>query len=281
MTNDNKYLEKLHNEILSIMDFVNDICKKNEIKYYLVGGSLLGAIRHKGFIPWDDDLDIAMSRVDLERFINLFGESCSIGNYYIKSKYNDITYKFGFAKVFKKDTIFKEYEDYEWPIFLDIFVLDETDGYSKKLNSTYKYYERLENMRIRKNEHNDKSLKTFFSKLMASRDYNQVLKKSIAKNNGEKEAYYTNFFSQYGVKRQTMPKNWYGKGVEREFEGRKYMVPIEYEKFLTQLYGANYMEVPPVEKRRTHYPLYVKFSDGEEMYFEKTDKKVTIEDTLR
>ena len=59
------------------------------------------------------------------------------------------------------------------------------------------------------------------------------------------------------------------------------MVPIEYEKFLTQLYGANYMEVPPVEKRRAHYPLYVKFSDGEEMYFEKTDKKVTIEDTLR
>ena len=104
------------------MDFVDDFCKKNGIKYYLVGGSLLGAIRHKGFIPWDDDLDIAMSRTDLERFIELFNEKCLSSDYYIESKYNNETYKFGFAKVFKRGTIFKEYKDDEWPIFLDICI---------------------------------------------------------------------------------------------------------------------------------------------------------------
>lgn len=112
-----KYLEKLHREILAIMDYVDNICKENGIKYYLVGGSLLGAIRHKGFIPWDDDLDIAMPRVDLERFIKLFNKKYANDNYHMNSKYTDISYQFGFAKVFKNNTIFKEFEDKKWPIF--------------------------------------------------------------------------------------------------------------------------------------------------------------------
>ena len=96
-----KYLEKLHREILAIMDYVDNICKENGIKYYLVGGSLLGAIRHKGFIPWDDDLDIAMPRADLERFIKLFNKKYANDNYHMNSKYTDISYQFGFARVSK------------------------------------------------------------------------------------------------------------------------------------------------------------------------------------
>lgn len=276
-----KYLEKLHREILAIMDYVNDICKENGIKYYLVGGSLLGAIRHKGFIPWDDDLDIAMPRADLERFIKLFNKKYANDNYHMNSKYTDISYQFGFAKVFKNNTIFKEFEDKEWPIFLDIFVLDETDGYSEKLNSQYENYKRLEAMRNRKYNDTDISLKTFISKLIAPKDYKDVLKRSLAKDMEKDKSYYTNFFSQYGLKRQTMPKDWYGEGVEVEFEGGKYIAPAEYKKFLNQLYGPNYMDIPPVEKRRTHYPLYVKFTDGEEMRFDKPEKRVTVEDTLK
>lgn len=276
-----KYLEKLHKEILEIMDYIDDICKKNGIKYYLVGGSLLGAIRHKGFIPWDDDLDIAMSRSDLEYFIKLFNEKYVNSDYRISSKYTETSYQFGFAKVFKLNTIFKEYEDKVWPIFLDIFVLDETEGYSEKLNSQYERYRRLEAMRNRKYNDTDISFKTLISKLMAPKDYKSVLKRSLAKDTGKGKSYYTNFFSQYGLKRQTMPKDWYGEGVEVEFEGRKYTAPVEYKKFLNQLYGSNYMELPPIEKRRTHYPLYVKFSDGEEMYFDKPEKRITVEDTLK
>lgn len=278
---ENRYLKKLHSEILMIMDFVDDVCKKNEIKYYLVGGSLLGAVRHNGFIPWDDDLDIAMPRSDAERFIDVMNTQYTNCDYRVGSKYTDESYQFGFIKVFKKNTVFKEYENSEWPIFLDIFVLDETDGYSEKLNSQYENYKRLEAMRNRKYNDTDISLKTFISKLIAPKDYKDVLKRSLAKDMGKDKPYYTNFFSQYGFKRQTMPKQWYGEGVEVEFEGRKYTAPAEYKEFLNQLYGPNYMDIPPVEKRRTHYPLYVKFSDGEEMYFDKPEKRVTVEDTLK
>lgn len=263
------------------MDYVDEVCKKNRIQYYLVGGSLLGAIRHKGFIPWDDDLDIAMPRSDLERFIELFETQCSNDDYSINSKYSDTFYQFGFVKVFKKNTVFKEYENKEWPIFLDIFVLDETDGYSQKLNSVYERYNRLESMRNRKYNSTDASPKTLLSKIIGPKDYKDVLSKTIARDNGKGKMCFTNFFSQYGLKRQTMPKQWYGSGVDVEFEGRKYTAPTKYKEFLTQLYGSNYMDIPSAEKRRTHYPLYVKFSNGEEMYFNKPDKRITIEDTLR
>lgn len=278
---ENRYLKKLHSEILMIMDFVDDVCKKNEIKYYLVGGSLLGAVRHNGFIPWDDDLDIAMPRSDAERFIDVMNTQYTNCDYRVGSKYTDESYQFGFIKVFKKNTVFKEYENSEWPIFLDIFVLDETDGYSEELESEYKYYNRLEGMRNRRNNSRGISLKTYISKVMAPKSYKEVLEKSIAIDNGKGKKYYTNFFSQYGLKRQTMLKQWYGSGVQIEFEGKKYTAPTMFKEFLMQLYGPNYMVIPPVEKRRTHYPLYVKFSDGEEMHFNKPDKRITIEDTLR
>ena len=101
---ENRYLKKLHSEILMIMDFVDDVCKKNEIKYYLVGGSLLGAVRHNGFIPWDDDLDIAMPRSDAERFIDVMNTQYTNCDYRVGSKYTDESYQFGFIKVFKKNT---------------------------------------------------------------------------------------------------------------------------------------------------------------------------------
>ena len=68
----NEYLNKLHDDIISIMDEIDNICRKNTLYYYLICGSLLGAIRHKGFIPWDDDLDIVMPREDFDKFISIF-----------------------------------------------------------------------------------------------------------------------------------------------------------------------------------------------------------------
>ena len=72
-----EYLSKLHSEILIIMDEIHRVCVENGLKYYLVGGSLLGAVRHKGFIPWDDDIDIGMPRADLEKFCRLAEEKLS------------------------------------------------------------------------------------------------------------------------------------------------------------------------------------------------------------
>lgn len=69
--NKETYLRKLHSDILVVMDEIDRLCTKYHLRYYLIGGTLLGAIRHQGFIPWDDDLDIVMPRDDYEKFIQL------------------------------------------------------------------------------------------------------------------------------------------------------------------------------------------------------------------
>lgn len=273
------YLEKLHIDILSIMDEIDLFCKRNDIQYYMVGGTLLGAVRHGGFIPWDDDLDIAMPRECFDKFIELFPTE-SNKDLYVESKYTNKSFVYGLAKVYKKGTIFKEEGGYRNPIFVDIFPLDDAVEYSSKIDKTRSRYWLFENMRMRKENGKVQSVKDLISMILARYTYKKVLEWTICKDNNKGYKFYTNYMSQYSPKRQTMPKEWYGTGVELEFEGKKYIAPKEYKKFLNQLFGFNYMEIPPIEKRRTHYPLYVKFSDGEEMFFEKVEKKLTVEDTL-
>ena len=94
----------------------------------------------------------------------------------------------------------------------------------------------------------------------------------------ENSSYYVNFGSQYNSKKQTMPISWYGEGVYLPFEDRKYCCPTEYNKILTSIFGSKYMQLPPEEQRRTHYPILVKFSDGTKIDFEPVVKKNIIKD---
>jgi len=76
------------------------------------------------------------------------------------------------------------------------------------------------------------------------------------------------------------PQSWHGEGKRVLFEGRSYVCPNEARLYLSRMYGDDYMEIPPVKKRKTHYPFYVVFSDGEEMIFEEPKQKVEYKDIL-
>ena len=92
---------------INILDYVADFCNKNGITYYLDGGTLLGAIRHKGFIPWDDDIDIAMPRKDYDRFVHMCLDD---SRYKILSYETDEKYIYSFAKVVDSYTKLKEWD---------------------------------------------------------------------------------------------------------------------------------------------------------------------------
>lgn len=121
-------LESIQNRGLGILLVVDSVCKKNNINYYLDGGTLLGAIRHKGFIPWDDDVDIAMLRDDYEKFLNI--AQAELGaNYFLQTTKTDPMFPMGFARVIDNNAVFPDANRYSYKtgLCLDIFPIDNAN----------------------------------------------------------------------------------------------------------------------------------------------------------
>lgn len=260
-----KSLEKLHTIEVEILDEIVRICNTHNLRYYLIGGTLLGAIRHKGFIPWDDDLDIAMPREDYERFCKVAVLELS-SNYYLHSKDTDDEYWLPFAKVKKKGTIFCD-ATAPWVklngIWVDIFPLDlDRLDNAKEIQNKFLKHARYRLM-ITDKLRNKRGWKWWIKyvlfgfpsiKTMNRRIYEITSGCKIINSDA-----YVNYGSQYGVKKQTMPIGWYDDSVNVEFEGKLYKAPKEYIKVLTKIYGSNFMQLPPLEKRITHNPIRLCF----------------------
>ena len=267
-----QYLKKIHNEILLIMDEVDRICTEHNLQYYMMGGTLLGAVRHGGFIPWDDDLDISMPRDDFERFVDICKSELQ-QNFRLSWITTNCQYRHLYAKVENVNTTFYERVKYKcgYPgIFVDVFPLDETNGYSPDLDKRKKVIRKLSTMMgMKVTPGKNKRIKRCIVKLIPTHLLNRIAVKFMTGDNGKKAEFFTNWSSLYSARKETIPKNCYGQGVRIPFEGRFYTAPVDYTVILTSIFGDDYMELPPEEKRRGHSPQYVKFSDGTEVHFNK------------
>lgn len=272
MVKENDYLPRLHSEILSIMDCIDSVCKCNGIRYYLIGGTLLGAIRHNGFIPWDDDLDIVMPRDDFNRFVTIMVEEKP---YQLRLEWITTNPKYYrlFAKVCRPNTRFAEDmgngRSSDFGIFVDVFPLDATNGYNKNVMFR-KWVESKINVMISEKAYPStrKGIKQAVIKLFSFRFLHKVSFFFMHYPVFKKYGYYTNFGSHYDAKRQTMPKAYYGDGIEYTFEDRKFIIPSNYDAVLRSIFGNKYMEIPPKSKQITHHPLFVQFSDGSFINFD-------------
>ncbi|AHM57290.1 LicD family protein [Peptoclostridium acidaminophilum DSM 3953] len=257
-----KKLRKVQLAELLILNEIARICDLNNIKYYLVGGTLLGAIRHSGFIPWDDDLDIAMERKDYDRFCSICKDQLH-KDFYLQNHVTDKNFNMYISKVRLKDTLLvdKRVKNLKMHqgIYVDIFPLDyskKNTGTSLKIRaSLIKVFFWIKVVKLKNAQPN-----IFIKRLLkipatiiahfiplALIDF---LTNSLMTSEDEKAHYLVNFCSQYGYRKQTMNKHIYGDPIKVKFENNYYSAPAQYDFYLTRIYN-NYMELPPRDKRRT------------------------------
>ena len=255
-------LSKLHGVLQEILDDFAQICEANNLPYFLMGGTLIGAVRHKGFIPWDDDLDVGMLRSDYEKFIEIFN-SIENSKYYLVHM-ND-HYLFSWLKVCKKNTLFSE-KKYDQSIsqegiFIDIWIFDNSCMFLLPLQETLiklarRIYLSKTNVFNSKNWYKRYPVK-ILSVFVPKKFCIWFTKKLPRFFNKFNTAYITNFAS-HTLKEDTYSKKSMFPLTKLLFEDRYYYVPGDYINFLETCYD-NYLELPPIEKRVGHMPEYVVF----------------------
>lgn len=267
MSDNSVVLEKLHEVLLSIIKDIDKICKENGITYYLAGGSALGAIRHQGFIPWDDDLDILMDIENYEKFKKACEAKLDTTKYYFE-KGNTEEFPMLFSKIRLRNTTFLEgYEKYCrrscLGIYIDIFLLHNTTK-----NKFYQFkqflYTRLlvANSLTKIGYHTTSRLKkmvlNYASRLSVKRK-NKLLK-YVTKYDHQKTELYCEFVGRGKKKNKIYKKNMFGEGKYVPFAGENLLVPAQIKNYVVQLFGEDCMELPPENKRATLHVKYIDFN---------------------
>lgn len=246
---------------LNILKDIHKFCQEKNIKYSIAYGTMLGAIRHKGFIPWDDDVDIIMTRENYEKFCQE----------YLNQKYELVTYKtknygYMFAKVIDSSTIVYEKHNKSVPnlgVYVDIFPVDyASDTYSKALkaikrSSLTKYLLVAWNWKhfyLNKNRSYKRQIARFLLFLLSRFFSKDFLVKRLNKRISKIKTYHNYsacWFGPYGLK-EIMETSVFSEYIDIKFEDTFVSCLKNYDIFLTTIYG-DYMTPPPIDKQvETH-----------------------------
>ena len=262
------YLPKLHNCQLIVAREIKRICDENNIKYFIVAGTLLGAVRHGGFIPWDDDMDIGMLREDYEKFLKVAKKDLG-DDFFLQTPETDKSYGLTFAKILLKGTVLMEEttasNNAKKGIFVDIFPFDvaplseaDRERHDKK---TY-FYKRLllakRNYNIAGKKEYVKRIVYFILKIMSAFFSREGLVKKldneITRYNNQNTGDIVNIGGAYGYKKETIKADWVRETVEIPFEDMTISAPVDYIKYLETFYG-DYMTPPPEDKRYNRHSI--------------------------
>ena len=253
----------IHNDLrsvqllqLDILKELDRICKKHDIKYWLEAGTLLGAVRHEGFIPWDDDLDVGMLSGDYKKFLKIAEEELP-DSIFLQTKTSDSSSFQNYAKLRDTNSLYIEYQtDFSISghkgVYIDIFEFDYYPDISKK--TIRFFYNKIGKTTDILSKKQKLSLKTILQYFVFN--IQRVTFKFIWKlmNKKKSKKFIANIIEDNGycVKQKT---NSIFPLKATKFEGQEFPAPNDSDSYLKSLYG-NYMELPPIEKRGGHAYAY-------------------------
>ena len=260
-------LEKRKEIGCEALKFIKSICEDNQITYYLSCGTLLGAVRHKGFIPWDDDVDISMNRDNFEKFQKVMNEKPD-DQYELLFIETNKDYSLPLAKIIDKRTYVKQLRQMEsrpLGIWVDIFIMDEVpDDYEirKKFYKKLALLERIWTFSQYKGVENKAGVKSVVKKILKKAMHNigaprllaLIMNRYAQKYRGSGSLLYGDAIYSPDREANTFKKEYYAKTIMWEFEGEKYSIPWKYDEYLTEGYG-DYMTLPPENEQVSNHSI--------------------------
>lgn len=258
---DAELLRKLQMTELEMLIEVDRICRKYDIKYSLDGGTLLGAIRHDGFIPWDDDADVVMLRSEYNKFYEACSSELDSKRFFLQEFRTDAHYRWGYSKMRRNGTLFlregQEHGKWNQSVFIDIFVYDwvPDNPILRRLHLFLCYCIRkgLYSEVGKKNASNPFIRRWYwFINRIPRKFWIYAIERIAGITNRKRHELVRHMTYPYRKEcRYGLPGECFDEYIEKDFEGHQFKILKKYDLYLSRLYG-DYMTLPPVEKRKVH-----------------------------
>ncbi len=257
---------------IAMLDALDQFCGENGLTYFLSGGTLLGALRHHGFIPWDDDIDVNMPRPDCEKLMELTGGR--LGAYRLAGPdMGEFRNNCNYFRIYDDDTVVEnfqggmteEHPQYH-PIFVDIFPVEGLPEDERRCNRHWDRMIWLTKMRrVSSLQHLEARTRRAYlfhlvmwipTKIVGYRRWGERIQRCAMRYSFEKERFVGVTTTIHYLKEEKMEKAACMQLVKVDFEGKQYNAPGNYDAYLTALYG-DYMAMPPIEKQQSHHDFHL------------------------
>lgn len=248
---------------IEVLEIIDDICRRYGLVYYADWGTLLGAVRHKGFIPWDDDIDICMPRPDYDKLIELSKSKLISEEYEVRAIELKNT-KYPFTKIINKNIVVQSKSKEDKNLWIDVFPIDGISDDERKAKEQIKkitmckQIEYLKNTKcfdiIKENKSKLNKVKKILLKPFAIILSQRIISKKMIKISKENDYLKTKrlgaYIWGYGEK-EILDRSAFEKSIELKFENINISAPIGYHEYLSSIYG-DYMKLPPKKKQIQH-----------------------------
>lgn len=268
-----KDLSSVQKVLLNMLKEFHYFCERNDLTYYSLGGTTLGALRHHGFIPWDDDVDLALPRRDYNRLCYLLKNSRIHDKYVLETCYSCNNYMYPYAKLYDTSTTLIENTRFHLKrgVYLDIFPLDGIADSSELVEKNYHYIEKklnllgLRTIQIRRDRAFYKNIVLFLAQIIPERVFStnklaQDIDRLCQKYSFEHSEWGGNLVGAWRIK-EIMPLDIFGKPRLVQFENIEIYVQEYAEEYLKRQYG-NWEQLPPKDKQISHHDYKLQLDRG-------------------